>query len=169
MHQAPSAPVPSNTPRNSHPFRQTQVPAGRNRNRTKNSGVPSKYSTRRRRLILSGLCSRWLAEVMVRLSLLVPLVADLPQEVHPPIDLPLVLDTLGGEPVHHARDAPAWLSLGQDDPGGVGRGAEDAAHFRHQLQRVQHVQGVKAVAQEGDFDVSVPEKSPPRCPRVLAE
>ena len=78
------------------------------------------------------------------------LVADLPQEVLPPLDLALVLDALRREPVHHAQDATALLRLGQDDLRGVGGGAEDAADFRHHLQRVQHVQRVEAVAQEDD-------------------
>src|SRR5579871_5868948 len=43
------------------------------------------------------------------------LVADLPQEVFPPLDLALILDALGAEPVHHAQDGPPLLCLGQDD------------------------------------------------------
>ena len=55
--------------------------------------------------------------------------------------------------VDHAGDAPAEFRLGHDDFEGVGGGAEDAAHLRHLLQRVQDVDRV-AVLQEHEERVS---------------
>ena len=42
--------------------------------------------------------------------------------------------------MHHFEDAVAVLCLGQDDPRGVAGGAENAAHFQHHLQRLQHIE-----------------------------
>jgi hypothetical protein len=47
------------------------------------------------------------------------LVADLPQEILPPLNLPFIFDALRREPVHHAQDAPALIRFGQDDLGGL--------------------------------------------------
>jgi hypothetical protein len=58
------------------------------------------------------------------------LVADLPKKVLAPFNLALVLDSLGREPLHRTQDATGLLCLSQDGLNRVGRGAEDAAHFR---------------------------------------
>jgi hypothetical protein len=52
------------------------------------------------------------------------LVADLPQEFIPPLDLTVALDAFRCEAVHDAEDATALLHVGQDNLRGVGSGAE---------------------------------------------
>ena len=82
------------------------------------------------------------------------LIPNLPQQALPPLDFSVALDSLGREAVHHAQDAAALLGFGEDHFGRIGRRAEDAAHLRHHLDRVQHVYREEALAQEDDEGVA---------------
>jgi hypothetical protein len=52
--------------------------------------------------------------------------------------------------VDHTQDAPALLRFGEHDFRRTGRRTKDATHLCDHLDRVQHVDGIEAIAQEDD-------------------
>ena len=81
-------------------------------------------------------------------------ISNLPQEVLPPLDLGVVFDAFRRESVNHAHDAPALVALCKHEFAWVRRRTDNAADFRHHLQRVQDVERKEPVAQEDNEAVA---------------
>ena len=98
-----------------------------------NRGMAANVRPKRRRSIPSACRSELLVIVMVAPFGGSLLVADLPQEVLPPLDLDFILDAPGRESINHPKDASSLLRFCHDDLRWIGRRTENAADFRQHL------------------------------------
>src|ERR1035441_8563544 len=80
-------------------------------------------------------------------------VANLPEELLAPFDVRLGFHALGREAVHDADDAAALGGLGDQHLSLVGGSAVNPADLGHHLDGVEHVDGIKALAEEQDKGV----------------
>src|ERR1035438_10029404 len=77
-------------------------------------------------------------------------VANLPQELLTPFDVWLGFHALGREAIHHAHNSAALGGLGDEYLGRVSGSAVNPANLGYHLDGVEHVDGIKALAEKQD-------------------